>query len=188
MKRSAEEILKDIRECKRVVTEKNTELLFLKQELTENKEIIARQLALWDIPAEIQEKYKIDGLVVEYDDNVDSESVGAGTAVIDKEAYTFSITLNGEEYTFTASRWTGLGWECYDFCDISYLTEEENRWDFVMKENENYLDSKTENAAVAASIVSFAFYAIIEEGKDYAVGDAIVHFGEHIIKQKEKNV
>lgn len=162
MKRNADEILNDLRECKRILKEKNTECLLLKQELAENKEIIEKQLNLWNIPKEIQTNFKIDELVVEYDEHADSESVCGGTCLIVKEEYTFTITIDSKQYIFSASHWTGTDWDCGFYDDMCSLedTEEEDKWEIVMKENAR------EKCPVASSIISFGFYAIVEEGKE----------------------
>ncbi len=168
MKRSAEAILNDLRECKRVLKEKNTEFIILKQELAENNETIEKQLNTWNIPETVYTSSSVEELVVEYDSNADCETVAAaGCSCIIKEEYVFTLTIDKKQHFFIASRWTGGNWDCDDFYKLCESDEEEEeeeeeediKWEFVMKQNDD------KQCPLAASIISFGFYAIIKEGK-----------------------
>lgn len=139
----------------------------LQEELSEQSDAIAQQLTLWDIPAYVLERHRVDLLQVRYDARGATRSVAAGTAERTREDYQLRLRVDGREHKFEASRWTGESWECANFYRLDGDTygdlADSALWYQVMIEN---ADSGA--AAAAASIATMGFCDI-----EFGSGDIV---------------
>ena len=131
-----EQIQADIGVCARVIQEKNAEKQALQRELCAHPDMIARQLALWDVPA--RGCPSVTELTITHDPCVACDSQQG--QVTELEEWSFCVTIDDRHcYRFCASRWTGQAWDCFGFFrldgDAYSELSGDALWDAVMREN-----------------------------------------------------
>lgn len=161
-KRTCKEIDKDILELQNKKEKIEGELAQKIKEKRDTFEFISE----W-IPEKYHDLIKSDSLKnfrLLYDPAGYERTVGAGCSIIQREDWECSFTLKEIKFVFSASQWTGQGWE-------GDVNEDETESDDNEDENTNNHDADVNDekpGTMAYKIASFAFRkAINNDFKDH---------------------
>jgi len=165
-KRSLEDIQKDLDAARKVKREKRIECRQFKYELRDHPDTIRTFIRKLKLPehliTELVDTEKLFRFYTIHDENVDRESVGAGTAEIRLEEWDCNVLLDGMEDgakgNMSASRWTGQPWEVHGFKqldgdsdDVASMKDEESLWKLALSEN----DGDTARAFASIAFLRF---------------------------------
>ncbi len=162
MKRVVQEIAEDLTALERALKLIKRQRTILKEEWYDHPDNIRSQLELWSVPAGVIEKANIKSLLVDYKPGAESETVGAGTVLVEREDWSISIGLDSITHTHLATRWTGQSWEG----DFEVLEEEEE--DFGVSEEGSSWETalRKNDGELTKAIASMGLKAFYNDGED----------------------
>lgn len=146
MKRTIQEVTQDLVALERALELIKRQRTTIRGEWYNHPDNIRKQLELWYVPSEVIEKNNIISLLVDYEPGAESETVGAGTVLVERDDWSVSITLGANTTTYLATRWTGQEWEG-DFC---ILEEDDCSWDTALSENDGDMTKAIASMGLAA--------------------------------------
>jgi hypothetical protein len=152
MKRAIKEVTEDLLSLERALDLIKRQRTIIREEWYSHPESIRKQLELWKVPNEVIENNDVVCLLVDYEPDAESETVGAGTVLVERDDWSISIGLGAITHTYLATRWTGGEWEG-DFC----ILEDDTSWDTALSENDG---------EITKAIASMGLAAFYKDGED----------------------